>query len=375
MKFLFVVTGSYVNMYASAPLATAVRNAGHEVILATTNEPMMDAAREMGIPAISMMSETIRSFLPADPSDDEERDTGHGLARMAVQGLESLLEITAGWRPDVVVGSAVSYMAGLLATRLGVPYVRYVEYLRIPLAGIDSGAEEGLLPELRRMGLTGLPEPAMYIDVCPPSLRRTPAPPAQQRMRFLPKTPQRALEPWMFTRPKGRRRVLITSGTHFRMLTPDAMRHLVDQLVLTGAEVLIAAPKKTAEELGDQLGDVRIGWLPLDVVIPTCDLVVHHCGATTGMTMMSAGVPQLIVPAPNPHNRAIAEAVSGFGAAIVMLPEELAKEENPAEAIAAGCREILADPRYTERAQALGNEMAALPAPAEVVRELETLVG
>jgi glycosyltransferase len=177
----------------------------------------------------------------------------------------------------------------------------------------------------------------------------------------------------MFTRPKGRPRVLITSGTHFRMLTADSVRYLLNQLVLVGAEVLIAAPPKTAEELGSRLGDVRIGWIPMDVVAPTCDLIVHHCGATTGMTVMSAGVPQLIIPAPNPHNRAIAQAVSGFGAAMVMLPEELAKDENSAEVIAAGCREILSDPRYAQRAQALGNEINALPAPAEVVRELEKL--
>jgi glycosyltransferase len=156
------------------------------------------------------------------------------------------------------------------------------------------------------------------------------------------------------------------------MLSGGSLRQLTDQLTLLGAEVLIAAPEKAAEELGAELGDVRIGWIPLDVVAPTCDLAVHHGGATTSMTVMTAGVPQLIMP-PNSHTKAIAQALSGFGAALTLNLQQQEPDQDPAEAIAARCREILSTPRYTQQAQALAKEIATLPAPPEMVHTIEAL--
>lgn len=178
----------------------------------------------------------------------------------------------------------------------------------------------------------------------------------------------------MYTRPKGRPRVLITSGTRTLMLrTPgSSMRHLVDQLALTGAEVLIAAPEGAAEEFGAELGDVRIGWIPLDVVAPTCDLTVNHGGGTTVLTGMAAGVPQLIIPEVA-RSRAVAQAVSGFGAALTVEPQQQEPDQDWAEMIAAGCREILSSPRYAEQARTLAKEIAALPTPSEVAPRLEAL--
>ncbi len=259
----------------------------------------------------------------------------------------------------------------MLATRLKVPYVR--QAWDVPRADIKRRAEEELRPELNRLGLAGLPEPDLFIDVCPPSLRPSNAPGAQP-MRWIPRNRQCRLEPWMYTRPKGRHRVLITSGTRTVMLgiPGSSMRHLVHQLVLAGAEVLIAAPEGAAEEFGAELGDVRIGWIPLDVVASTCDLVVHHGGATTAMTVMDVGVPHLIIP-DNGYGKAVAQAVSGSGAAVMMEPQEEAPGQDPGEVIAAGCREILSTPRYAQQARALAAEIAALPTPAEVVHTLETL--
>jgi UDP:flavonoid glycosyltransferase YjiC (YdhE family) len=380
MSFLFITTGSQVTVYAVAPFATAVRNAGHEILLAA-NEPLMTFAENIEVPAVSIGPEPIRDFVTAGRLENARASSGdlrqemlvvgRGFARMASAGLDALLELVENWRPDVVVGGSMSYAAGLLATRLKVPYVRHAEYLRIPMAEIDPGAEEGLRPELERLGLVGLPSPTLFIEACPPSLRSSRSPDARP-MRWIPRNRQRRLEPWMYIRPQGRPRVLITSGTHFRMLPASSMRHLVDQLALAGAEVVIAAPERAAEELGTELGDVPIGWIPLDVVAPTCDLAVHHGGATTSMTFMSAGVPQLIVP-PNIHTKAIAQALSGFGAALTVMPRQQEPGRDLAEVIAASCREILSNPRYAQHAQALASENAALSTPAEMVHTLAAL--
>jgi UDP:flavonoid glycosyltransferase YjiC (YdhE family) len=379
MKILFITTGSQVTVYAVAPFATAVRNAGHEVLLAA-NEPLMQYVEAIEVPAVSVATEPIRHFLMAGRSEDgrtaprdvqeENLDFGRGFAKMGSAELDPLLALAGDWSPDLIVGGSMSYAAGLLAASLKVPYVRQIEYLRVPTPGVDPVAKEGLRPELGRLGLAGFPEPDLLIDACPPSLQPSPSP--AQPMRWIPRNPQRRLEPWMYTRPKGRPRVLITSGTHFRMLSGSSMRYLTDFLTRLGAEVLIAAPEKTAQELGAELGDVRIGWIPLDVVASTCDLAVHHGGATTSMTVMTAGVPQLITP-PNSHTKAIAEALSSFGAALALGQQRQEPGQDPAEAIAAGCQEILATPRYTQQAQALAQEIATLPPPSEIVHTIEAL--
>ncbi|MEJ8644310.1 nucleotide disphospho-sugar-binding domain-containing protein [Streptomyces sp. MS1.HAVA.3] len=168
--------------------------------------------------------------------------------------------------------------------------------------------------------------------------------------------------------------MLITAGTRNLMLdTPgSSLRKLVDELTGEGAEVLIAALPEAAERFGAELGDVRIGWLPLDVVAPTCDLAVHHGGATTAMTLVNAGVPQLIIP-DNGYGKAVAEAVAGFGAALVVDRNRPQAGRSPDEVISAGCREILSDPRYAERTRTLAAQAATLPTPAEVLLELEAL--
>jgi UDP:flavonoid glycosyltransferase YjiC (YdhE family) len=356
MKFLFTVGGSQAAVFGVAPLAGAARNAGHEILLAA-DEPMMETAEAVGLPAVSITPERMR----------HGQDFATASARVDV-----LLDLAEAWPPDLVVG-ALSQVPKLLAARLKVPYVRHVWYIG-PMADRDRRAEEELRPELERLGLAGLPDPAMFIDVCPPSLR-SPHDSDPQPMRWIPRNRQRRLAPWMYTRPMGRRRVLITSGTRSLMLsTPgSSMRHLVDQLALVGAEVLIAAPEEAAGKFGAQLGDVRIGWIPLDVVAPTCDLAVHHGGATTAMTLMAAGVPQLIIP-DNGYGKAVGQALSDFGAALLVLPHQQGSDQDPGAVIAAGCREILSSPRYAQQARSLATEIAGLPTPAEVVLMLETLV-
>jgi UDP:flavonoid glycosyltransferase YjiC (YdhE family) len=366
MKFLFVTTGSSATFYAVAPLATAVRNAGHEIILAA-HEPWMETVEAIGVPTVCYSPKPIRHFMT--PSRSEEMPgVGRGFARMASAGLGALLDLAEHWRPDLVVGSSMSFAAGLLATRLKVPYVRQDEY-PIPMAGIDPGAEEELRPELDRLGLAGLPEPARRIGVTPPSLQPSPAS-GGQPMRWIPGNPQRRLEPWMYTRPEARHRVLITS--EFRSLPGRSMRHLAGQLTLGGAEVLIEGAEGTAARLRAELSDVRVGWMPVDVVAPACDLAVNHGGAAAAMTLMTAGVPQLIIP-PNDHTEVIAQALSGFGAALTVMPQRQEPGQDLGEVIAAGCREILSTLRYTRQARALATEIAALPAPCEVVHTLETL--
>ncbi|MEV0660670.1 nucleotide disphospho-sugar-binding domain-containing protein [Actinomadura luteofluorescens] len=368
-----------MTVFSVAPLATAARNAGHEILLAA-NEPLVETATAIGIPAVAISPEPIGHFVrgarrrPGASEFEQPREAmlhlGRSYARMARAGWDALLDVAGAWSPDLVVGGAMSYAAGMLADRLKVAYVRHAWDI-VPTTGTDPGAEEELRPELERLGLAGLPAPALFLDVCPPSLRPSPVSGAQS-MRWIPVNLQRPVEPWMYTRPEGRRRVLITSGSRARMFQDPAwsLRHLAGRLA--DAEVLVAAPEEIAAEFGAGPGGVRAGWMPLDVVAPTCDLIMHHGGGATALTAMNAGVPQLITPE-GVYMEIIARAVSGFGAGLTVEAHRQGTDRDAAEAIAAGCREILSSPAHTRRARDLGREIAALATPAETVRTLETL--
>ncbi|MFD9792544.1 nucleotide disphospho-sugar-binding domain-containing protein [Streptomyces sp. NPDC059070] len=380
MKFLFIAGGSSATVFTVAPLAMALRTAGHEVLVAA-NQPLTDTAASVGLPSVSLNPEPVWHFMrfdrsgnPIDPPQGHTENmlhTARSFARMGLAGLGTLRELARDWRPDVVVGGSMTYVAGLFAAEIGVPYVRQ-DWDVVPTNEADPGAEDELRPELERLGLEGLPLPALQIDVCPPSLRpHLPSAHSKgaQPMHWLPGNSQRPLERWMYTRPQDRKRVVITTGTRaLAFQSAEQMRRLVEELGRTGAEVLIAAPEQVTEKFAPELGDIRIGWLPLDVVMPTCDLLVHHGGGVTAMTAMNAGVPQLITPEAS-YMEIVAKALTDFGAGLTVATPE----GDSTEAIATGCRELLSDARYRQRAGVLAHEMALLPNPTEVAAVLEEL--
>ncbi|MEQ4303840.1 glycosyltransferase [Plantactinospora sp. B6F1] len=375
MRLLFVAGGAPATIFALAPLATSARNAGHQVFMASTEE-MAPYIAGVGLPAVSATPLTIRHFITTDrsgapveiPKDpvEEMLFTGRWFGRMAAASLDPLLELAQHWRPDIVVGGTMSYAAPLLAAHLKIPFVRQA-WDATEATGIDPGANEELRPELAAVGLDRLPEPDLFVDICPPSLRPPGAGPAQM-MRWVPGNRQALLEPWMYTRGE-RRRVCVTSGSRVaRDQNFDFLRGLVESVAPLGVEVVVAAPPAVADALRPELGGIRAGWIPLDVLIHTCDLVVHHAGGVTGLTAMNAGVPQVLIPK-GANFVAPSQRVSDFGAAVTLL----AGEDGP-DQVAAACREILSDGRYAERACALSREIATLPPPTDVVDALVALV-
>lgn len=373
MRILFVTGGSPATVFPLVPLATSARNAGHEVFVASIEETM-PAIAGAGLPAVCVSATPIRRFITTDrsggpvtePTDPDEhmRYIGYGFGRLAAACLPPLLELSRTWRPDVVVGGFLNFAAPLLAARLGVPYVRHSWDTGEPPV-VDVAAEQELAPELADLGLTGIPAADLWIDICPPSLRPADAPPAQP-MRYVPANLQRPLEKWMYTR-SGPRRVVVTAGTK---VAPDNfydyLCDLVGKLTRLDAELVVAAPSAVADDLSARLG-VRVGWLPLDVVARTCDLMVHHAGGGTALTAMACGVPQLLVPN-MPKLVAPSRRLADYGAARMLLPGE----DTP-EALAEACEELLTTPRYRERAADLAREIAGLPTPAEVLGLIEKL--
>ncbi|MEV8637985.1 nucleotide disphospho-sugar-binding domain-containing protein [Streptosporangium sp. NPDC051023] len=377
MRILFLAGGSPATVFALIPLATAARNAGHETFVAST-EAMMPVVAGFGLPAVPVTFLGMLDFLAKNrdgeplewPTDPVEHMAfiGRGFGRLAAASQPALLRLAESWRPDVVVGGMLSFGAALFARYLGVPWVRHTWDSGEPPES-DRGAEQELALELAGLGLGGLPDPDLFVELCPPSLRPPGAGPAQQ-MRYIPCAPQRRLEPWMYT--KGdRRRVMVTAGARVnREQYLDFLRGLAEKVAKLDVEIVIATPDEVAADAAAGLDRVRAGWMPLNVIGPTCDLFVHHAGGGTSLMGMSMGVPQLLMP-----NMAASigpsERLTDYGAALMLTPGE----EDGVEEVVSRCRELLDNPSYTNRARELAAEIQAQPLPTEVLETVVELAG
>lgn len=374
MRILFVAGGTSGVIFGIVPLAQAARNAGHEVFMAAP-ENVMPTITGAGIPGVPVSSKVMhdalvdrRGIRVPIPEDLHERYifNGRTFGRYAASCLDGLLALVDRWRPDVVVGGALAFAAPLVAAYAGVPYVKQAIDMGEPRT-IDLAAAAELGPELERLGLYDMPRADLFIDICPPSLRPADALPAQL-MRYVPYATPKPVEPWMYTRG-DRPRLLVSAGSR---VTPDSdfdiLSGLVEKVGKLDAELLIAAPESVAEKLRPLPDHVRAGWIPLHLVAPTCDLVVHHAGGNTTMGYVSYGVPQVLVPY-LPYCVDYSRRLSAYGAARMIDPAE-----DSAENVLRTCAEMLATPSYRERARALADEVAGLPRPAEAVQAIERLV-
>lgn len=377
MKVLFIAAGtSPAGVFALAPLATAVRNAGHEILVASFDE-LTSSIEAIGLPPVAVVTEHTTESIkqldrPGGPiefpwSPDQELPyVGRWFGRQAAVSLDGLLELTRHWRPDLVIGGTDAHAAGLVAARLGVPHVRQAwDWLHF--GGAEQYAAEELAPELERLGLAELPSPDVFLDICPPSLLPSFATPGRP-MRWVPGNRQRSLEPWMYT--KGERpRICVTYGS-FRTAMPQIFEHLcalLSRLVDLDAEIVVAANEAATEKLRERFPQVRAGWVPLEFLLRTCDGIVHS-GGLTALNAMSAGIPQVVL------NQFVA-----FEPSLALLQQQgsavvLHREEGSPDGTFEACRKVLSDGSYGQQARILADELNSLPTPNDVVKDLEGLV-
>lgn len=369
-KRVLLVTGpTFGLVFPFVPLAWSLLAAGHEVTLIgpANAAPAVTGA---GLPFVGGEPRDITDLVRFDragrqldfPHGEEEMLAfmGHGFGRLAAYSLGELTAFAERWRPDVVVGSTFHYGAPLLAARLGVPWVNHaVEVTSLPL--MDLAATEELQPELSALGLSRLPEPDLFLDTCPPSLLDEDAR-GHQPVRYVPFSTSAAVQQWMVERG-DRPRICLTLGSR---ITPgkqgglETLQGLLATLGELDAEVLVAATDEMARLLDPLPPTVRAGWLPLDVVIPTCDAVVHHGGGNTMFSSLAAGVPQLVLPY-MVNNRISARRLAQAGIAEVLAPGD-----DSAENVLASCQRLLAEAGPGKAARAVADEIAAMPSPAEL---------
>lgn len=374
MRILFSSLGSHGHVYPLIPLARAAADAGHEVRWATAGamHPLLTSSGIDVEPAgLTIFEAVVRVVGDRAPHlTDEERVRVSATVFGSVMPkafADDVVRVIDEFKPELMVTEVGNVGATSAAHVAGVPEVRHgFGRASTEFAHEVADLEDSVIAELgTKFARTGYP----YVDVCPLSL---------QNKEFLADVVRVPMRPVPFAEPgelpaivteKGAPLVYLTLGTAFN--DAEVLRQAVAGLSTVDARVLVAAgPRVDVAIFGDVPANVRVlPWVPQADVLPHVDLVVHHGGSGTTLGAFSNSVPQIFVPqgADQFQN---AELVLSVGAGTRLLPDEFG-----AEALAMEVKKVLAEPSYREAAGTIAEEIAAMPAPADVAARLPEFAG
>lgn len=381
------------HLYPLVPTGWALRAAGHDVRVA--HQPCLGPfVRESGLASVVVGIDmqidpekrrragadrraNLTSVRPTPEQQDRHTRITLGLfADAASRMVGDLIDFARSWQPDLVVFDWVSYGADIAATELGVPAVRHQFPGPDYAVGIDGwrAAEQELLAELyHRHGIDEVaPDGVFTLDPCPPSVQfALPDGHDHLPMRFVPYNGAGKVEQWMTRRDRDRPRILLTlGGTYLWMMGDlDPIRRFASVLAQLDVEVVAAVAHGGAALLDDVAPGVRVlENVPLEHILPTCDVVISHGGTGTFATALAHGVPQIVSPPSSmgepPFHSAERIEVSGAGLRVDIY-------NDPPEHVRDAVRQLVETPSYRAAAGRLADEVRRLPPPADLVAELE----
>jgi UDP:flavonoid glycosyltransferase YjiC (YdhE family) len=376
VRILVAALGAPGHAFPLVPLATALRDAGHEVTFAAGPD-VLDGVASTGLATLPAGGRLFDGFgvarerlgITGWPAEEE---TVRALARevfgdiLPRRVLADLVPWLAARRPDLVVAEIGDPGAALAAASAGIPCVLHGFGRRPPPeAPMYHRVHDRVLTLADELGLDlseGTPLGHAYLDICPPALQ---AASRGDEVLELPLRPTAWNPPVPGSPPASDRPwVYLTLGT--AMGAPDVLRTASAALAGLGVDVLVAAGSVDLAALEGVAGDrVRVEQFVAQAELLASDhppaLVVHHGGSGTTFAAAAAGIPQLFLPqgADQFFNAA---AVTEVGAGATL-------ESSGAVADAAAA--LIADGPARASARALASEIAAMPSPADVAAAVE----
>jgi UDP:flavonoid glycosyltransferase YjiC (YdhE family) len=379
---LFTSLGSFGHTFPLVPLAVAARDAGHDVVFATSEDflpQLTKAGLETAVAGLGLSAAFGQAFAesgppgPRRPPGDIPPEVLRPIVAkvfgrlMPQRFVADLLPLFEHVRPDLVVSEVANSGGTFAALKAGLPVVAH-GFGRVssddPMArvirdevrahGAELGVEVG--PDLAFAG--------PFVDICPESV---------QEPGFVARTQRVPLRPVGWSEPgelppgvleRSRPLVYLTLGT--AMGHPGVLGAAIAGLSGLDVDVLVATgPSVDPAVLGDVPANVRLeAWVPQAALLPHVDLVVHHGGSGTTLGAFGAGLPQLLLPQ-GADQFSNAEAVMAAGVGSRLLAAEVT-----AESVATQARTLLTDTSVRDATRALAEEVAAMPSPAEVAAQL-----
>ncbi|HXP21595.1 MAG TPA: nucleotide disphospho-sugar-binding domain-containing protein [Streptosporangiaceae bacterium] len=383
MRALFVTWAWPSHFYPLVQLAWATRAAGHEVRVAS-QPGLTEVITQAGLTAAPVGEDVdvlrvMRPFFAwvaeqGRPVEWAElAPKGAATVRLYVALADAMVDdtiaLTRSWRPDVIVHEATSFAGPLAAAVTGTPAVRHIHGVDFPYQSHEF--EPAALARIcDRLGLDTVETlGAATVDPCPPSMQ-VPADIRRLRMRYSPYNGPAVLPRWLRNPPAGRR-ICVTWGTSTSTLTGDQMflpPRVIAAAAGLDAEIVVSLTARDVATLGKVAANVRVvESVPLHLLLPTCDAVVHQGGNGTILTAALLGVPQLVLPQLPDQLFYCAKLAETGAAAVLRVGEETD------EALRSQLAAIMSDPAYRQAAARLRAEMLDQPPAARAVAALAEL--
>ncbi|MER5649373.1 activator-dependent family glycosyltransferase [Streptosporangium sp. NPDC002524] len=412
MRVLFVTHAERTHFLGMVPLAWALRNAGHDVRVASQPE-LTGVITGAGLTAVPvgrdhMLQQLLThgaSFDPDGPppfdmaEDRPEKLTWEYLRRGYHEELvpwwwrvvndPMIGELTAfcrDWKPDLVIWEPVTYAGAIAAKACGAAHARllwsldlfarmrgHYQRVRQEQAPHERDAmAEWLGARAAKAGTTFSEEMTtghFTIDPTPGSLRLD-LPHTYLPLRYIPYNGTAVIPSWLHT-PPVKPRVCLTLGTSaterldgYSVSVQDILTSLADLDI----EIVATLPEKQQAELHHVPDNTRlVSFVPLYALASTCSVVIDHGGPGTVFTVASRGVPQLMVPKLF-DEPLLAERLAGRGAGLVMHSRDATGPR-----VREHLLRLLGEPSFTRAAADLRAEIEAMPTPNELVPQLERL--
>ncbi|RZS32426.1 L-noviosyl transferase [Herbihabitans rhizosphaerae] len=368
MKIMATSGPNHGHLYPMVPLLWALRNAGHQVLVAGP-ERFARLATAAGLASTSIADDfSLGDLGPAHWSQDSAvesvgRHVREYYVPAAERTAEGTVQLAEAWRPDLVIGPYWEFAAPIAAARLGVPYVLHGWGL-ICHPQHERPAREALLPLHDKWDVPEDLPPAHYVDNCPPGLQWTEPPVPAIASRYGDYNGTAPVPDWLFDEPKAPR-VVVTLG-HVPVMGdhPDVVRTTLDALAEFDLDVVVAASDRLEAE---RFNARFVHGLPLSHVLPSCSAVIHHGGSGSSWSSTVAGLPQLALPQMCVQFQN-ADRLHEVGAGIALHPEVAT-----VDAIAEAVQRLLFDGAARQVAERLAAENTRRPAFHEAAEALETL--
>ncbi|MEV4738881.1 activator-dependent family glycosyltransferase [Streptomyces sp. NPDC049555] len=420
MRVLFTTMAARSHFFAQVTVASALRTAGHDVVVASQPDLIADVtgagltAVAVG-PALDLEPETQRA------NDDFEGDRNLGglamsntrhdpypweqalgmftaMTAMVFQNVcpepmvDDLVAFAADWRPDLVVWDPLTLAGPVAAHLTGAAHARLlfgpdqVARNRTAFRALlgqrppelrDDPLAEWLGWTLERCGgsAADVSEELVLgqwtIDPTPTSMR-APLDLTYVPVRYVPYNGPSRLPDWLYEPPRQGRRLCLTLGVSLGEAAGAgtvAARDVLAAVDGLDAEVVATLSPALRAELGTLPKNVRaVDFVPLDALLPTCSGIVHHGGSGTFMTALAHAVPQLIVPDMMWDAMEKSLSLARSGAGLHAGPDGLSPRVLRSRITA-----LLDDESFAAGARRVRAEMLSTPAPNDIVPVLERL--
>lgn len=378
MDVAFAALPAYGHLYPLMPLALATADAGHRVTVAT-GAHFVDA---LPLPTVRAVPDHVTlSWVEQETARrlDPDAALSFGVRMFADVAAnttaETLLPLWDERRPDLVVLDSGNLGAAVAAHVLGIPAVAVAVGVWGPFgppayaAVLDFAAEQW-----RRRGTAPPTDPnqllAALVDPLPAALQQA----APDGIQHLPMRPVgfshgAAPRPGWLDAPVSRPRILLTLGT-VAYEAVHVIRTALEGLLELDVDVLVVlGPHGDPDAVAGLPDRVHLHrFVPQEQVLPLLDLVIHHGGSGNLLGGLSHGLPALVLPQGADQYLNAARLVDA-GAGRALQGGDLV-----GTAVRDAVTAMLPDgsPERT-RARGIAAEMAAMPAPADVVPVLEQI--